>query len=49
MEDHKIVMTPKYHVNVLRGITNGGGSSIHIRSSYAPTPAVIVKILQGVI
>ena len=33
--------------NYLQRRKNGGGSSRHFRNSYAPTPEVTVKILQG--
>ena len=38
---------PNILENGLKRRTNGGGSSSHVRSSYVPTPAATVKILQG--
>ena len=49
MRYHELVMDPKYCENFLHWRTNGVGSSRNIRSSYATTPAVTVKFLQGII
>ena len=46
MGDHELVIAQKYCGNGLRRGTNGGGSSRHIRNSYAPNPSLAVKILQ---